>query len=183
MTLVTARRFVAPVAAGLAVLYLAVMWAVGAQPVRTHLINFEAKGVMAADPKSVARVRVTSGGRSVVYVRREGQWRDAQTKQPVAEERAKAISLAVKFMRTANPVRVLTEADVGADAAKTFGFATPALSVRLERGGRAVLDADFGNLSSDGFLHYMRVKGDAKVYLMSRFVLAEWQKTLPRDGS
>lgn len=183
MTLVTAQRFVAPVAAVLAVFYLAVMWAAGAQPVRTHLIHFDPKGVMAADPKTVERVRVTSRGRSVVYVRGDGQWRDAQTKQPVADERAKAISLAVKFMRTANPVRVLTQADVGADAVTNFGLATPALSVRLERGGRAVLDADFGNLSSDGFLHYMRVKGDPKFYLMSRFVLAEWQKTLPRDGS
>ena len=32
----------------------------------------------------------------------------------------------------------------------------------------------FGAHNPEGFLQYMRIEGDPKVYLMSRFIGAEW---------
>jgi len=37
---------------------------------------------------------------------------------------------------------------------------------------------EFGAHNPDGFLQYMRIKGDPRVYLMSRFVGAEWLAAL-----
>ena len=36
----------------------------------------------------------------------------------------------------------------------------------------------FGALNPEGFLQYMRIDGDSKVYLMSRFIGAEWLAAL-----
>ena len=41
-----------------------------------------------------------------------------------------------------------------------------------------VLSVRFGNLNPEGFLQYMRIDGDPKVYLMSRFIGAEWTAAL-----
>ncbi len=34
--------------------------------------------------------------------------------------------------------------------------------------------ARFGGTNPEGFLQYMRIEGDSRVYLMSRFIGAEW---------
>lgn len=176
MTYSTLRDYFAPTAAFLALTYLAVMWAAGARPVRTQLIHYEAKGVMAKDPASIVRVSMRAGDHAASYERRNGGWIDTGANAPLPPEKAKALSLAVKFMHSANPVRVFKASEVGRDAIATFGLAKPKLTVRLVDANGVVLEAAFGNLSSDGFLHYMRVKGRDDYYLMSRFVLAEWQK-------
>jgi len=41
-----------------------------------------------------------------------------------------------------------------------------------------VLTVRFGALNPEGFLQYMRIDGDPKVYLMSRFIGAEWTAAL-----
>lgn len=172
----TLRDYFAPAAALLALTYLAVMWAAGARPVRTHLIHYEAKGVMANDPASIVRVSMRTGNHAATYERRNGDWFVVSANAPLPKDQSKALSLAVKFMHSANPVRVFKASEVDRDAIATFGLTKPKLTVRLANGEGVVLEAAFGNLSSDGFLHYMRVKGRDDYYLMSRFVLAEWQK-------
>lgn len=44
-------------------------------------------------------------------------------------------------------------------------------------GGRG-LTVRFGALNPEGFLQYMRIDGDPKLYLMSRFIGAEWLAAL-----
>ena len=45
-------------------------------------------------------------------------------------------------------------------------------------GGGKGLTVRFGALNPEGFLQYMRIDGDPKVYLMSRFIGAEWTAAL-----
>jgi len=163
---------------GLALLalgYLLLMVIVGTQPERVHLIRFEANGVMVQQPELITRASVISVGKSVSFKRTGAGWQRDGDNAPLAADLIKSIDLAVKFMHTAEPVRVFKASEVAADAATEFGLTKPALSVRLQDNNGTVLEADFGNLSSDGLLHYMRIKGRAEFFLMSRFVLHEWQ--------
>ena len=50
----------------------------------------------------------------------------------------------------------------------------------LAGAGGQPLTVRFGALNPEGFLQYMRIDGDPKVYLMSRFIGAEW--TAAFDG-
>ena len=50
----------------------------------------------------------------------------------------------------------------------------PILVATLSAAGGPVMTVRFGAHNPDGFLQYMRIDGDPKVYLMSRFIGAEW---------
>jgi hypothetical protein len=173
-----AKSLLGPFAALLALMYLVVMWQAGAPPERTHLIKYEAKGVLTVDPETIVRVTVRGKGGTQTFEKRGGAWFKTAHGDGAAVPKAMsdALSLAVRFMNTANPVRVFEANELPADPSKAFGLDDPALSVTLSTENGKVLAADFGNLSSDGFLHYMRVEGRESYFLMSRFVLQEWQK-------
>ena len=170
-----ARRLIAPLSSVLALAYLVVMVVLGAQPVRTHLIKFEVKGVMTQNPNSIVRATVASAANSVTFVRQAGIWVKLGESDPVSAELAKSINLAVKFMHTAEPVRIFKANEVASNAVTEFGLSTPSLSIKLNDAQGVAMAAEFGNPSSDGLLHYMRVTGRSDFYLMSRFVLREWQ--------
>lgn len=165
-------------APGLALLclgYLVLMLVVGTEPERVHLIRYQANGVMAENPEVITRANLRSAGKSVSFKRQAEGWARVGDSAAVDANLAKSISLAVKFMHTAEPVRVFKASELSADAQADFGLSKPSLSILLQLNGRAVLEADFGDLSSDGLYHYMRVEGRTEVFLMSRFVLHEWQ--------
>lgn len=183
MTYSALRACFMPAAAFLSLAYLVVMVINGALPQRTHLIKFEARGVMAQDQETIVRATVTLAGKSKTFVRQAKSWVRLGESKPVDADLAKSINLAVKFMHTAAAVRVLKANEVGPGAAAKFGLSKPSLSIRLDDPHGLVLEAAFGNLSRDGMLHYMRARGrnmrrrgPGTYYLMSRFVLHEWQK-------
>ena len=184
---VRVRDLLAPLAAVLALAYLAVMVINGSQPERTHLIKFEARGVMAQHQHTIIRATVTKGGKSKTFVRQAGGWVRLGATDPVNADLAKSINLAIKFMHTADPVRVLKRNELGSDASAEFGLSEPSLTIRLDDAHGLVLEASFGNLNREGMLHYMRARGRnmrqtaaRQYYLMSRFVHREWQDVFDR---
>jgi hypothetical protein len=183
MTYSALRTCFMPAAAFLALAYLVVMVIEGAPPQRTHLIKFEARGVMPQNHETIVRATVTAAGSSKTFVRQGKSWTRLGETKPVSADLAKSINLAVKFMHTAAPVRVLHANEVGPDATTEFGLSKPSLSIRLYDPDGLVLEAAFGKLNRNGMLHYMRARGrnmrstgSRTYYLMSRFVLSEWQK-------
>lgn len=176
------QDLIAPIAAALALVYLVVMVVQGAQPVRTHLIKFDAGGVMFQNQDTITRVTVTKGKVSKAFVRHGGSWKRVGKMKPVSAELAKSLNLAVKFMHTADPVRIFKRSEVGGNATSEFGLSNPSISIRLDDAHGLVLEAVFGDLNQDGMLHYMRARGRnlrqgkaRQYYLMSRFVQREWQ--------
>lgn len=183
MTLAHLRNAMMPAAALAALAYLVIMVVNGAQPGRTHLVEFEARGVMAQPNDTIVRASVTSDGQTQTFVRQGKSWVRLGDAKPLDADLAKSIDLAVQFMHTAAPVRVFKHGEVDTDAAAKFGLNKAPLSIRLEDAGGLVLEAQFGDLSGDGMLNYMRARGRnlrgrtaRTTYLMSRFVLQEWQK-------
>jgi hypothetical protein len=169
------RRLWMPALAALALTYLVAMLMTGALPERRQLVESEAHGVLGRAPESITRVTVVADGKSTAFLRQTHGWTIEGSATAAEAPRARALDRAVKFMHTANPVRVLEPAELEDTGPAEFGLDRPRLSVTLADASGVVLAADFGALNTDGLLQYMRLKDRAELYLMSGFVGKEWE--------
>ncbi|HSC28720.1 MAG TPA: hypothetical protein VLD67_15695, partial [Vicinamibacterales bacterium] len=169
------RRLWMPAVAALALAYLVIMLMTGALPERRQLVQSETDGVLRLAPESVTRVTVAADGSSTAFVRQTNGWTSAGGGAPIEAPLAETLERAVKFMHTANPVRVLDPEELAGTGPAEFGLDRPRLSIILEDANGVVLDADFGAFNTDGLLQYMRLRGQDDLYLMSGFVGREWQ--------
>jgi hypothetical protein len=172
------RSLVWSLAALASVGYLSAMVIGGALPELRTRVKFEAKGVMTVAPERIDRVEIERGATRVALARtggggwsREG---GAVLPVPVAEK----VSLAVQYMRTAGPVRVMTAEEIRGISPAEFGLAPPALSVTLFAGPQRVLRARFGARNAEDQLQYMTLDGRDELILMSRFVGQQWEASV-----
>jgi hypothetical protein len=178
-----ARRLALPAAALVALAFLVGMVMSGSQPVLRQNVVFEAKGVLAMPPGQVRRVEISRGGGERLNAVRTGDrsWATADGAD-LGAEAGKRLSMAVQMMHTSAPVNEIPAAELaGADVAG-FELDPPHFVARLYADGPApVLAAQFGACNPEGFLQYVRVEGEPRIHLLSRFVGEEWTKAL--DGS
>ena len=171
------RRFVMPLLAVLALAWLVAMVVTGAQPVQRQLVKFEAKGVLQIEPEAVKRITLGRGGRQVVLVRSgDAGW--ALEAGGAVEAAATHLDTAVKMLHRSPPVREIAPQELSGVDTRPFGLEEPVVVVALAGPGGQGLTARFGALNPEGFLQYMRIDGDPKLYLMSRFIGAEWAAAL-----
>ena len=174
MSAVSLRRLVMPLLALLALAYLVAMVVTGAQPVLRQLVTFEAKGVLSIEPEAVQRITLGRGGRQVVLTRRgEGGW-TLDGGGAVEAAVATRLDTAVKMLHRSGPVREIAPQELSGVDTRPFGLEEPVVVAALAGPGGKGLTVRFGALNPEGFLQYMRIDGDPKVYLMSRFIGAEW---------
>ena len=172
------RRLLPPVLAALAFAYLGGMLVSGAMPVQRQLIRFEAKGLLTVPPERIARIELQGGGQSIAAVR-QGETAWTTPDGAAIGAAATRIATALKMMRNSPPVRELAATElVGLDTTD-FGLDPPLLLVRLlGEAGEPLLVARFGGPNPEGYLQYMRLDGDARLFLMSRFVGEEWGEAM-----
>ena len=170
------RRHLLPVLAGLALLYLAAMVVSGAMPLQRQLVRFEAKGVLKLSPDEVTRVELSRGTRRVTLLRTgETEW--ATPDGVTIGAAGRRVSKAVQIMHNSGPVREIEAAELSGRDPASFGLDPPRLSVKLYgAGGKPLLTARFGEFNPEGYLQYMRIDGNPRLYLMSRFVGGEWSE-------
>lgn len=162
------------VVAFLAVAYLAVMTYTGARPQQRQFVENRARGVLETAPDNVRAVVLKSGGTELRFRRGDGGWTREPGGAALSSQADSTLSRAVKFMHTATPVRILAPEELSGASLAAFGLKTPRLTVELSSGSDTLLEAGFGDANTDGFLQYMTVKGRPELFLMSRFVGAEW---------
>ncbi len=178
MRTVSLRRLAMPLLAVVALAYLAAMVVTGAQPVQRQLVKFEAKGVLPIEPEAVQRVSLGGGGRQVGLMRRgEGKWA-MEDGSAVEGAVATHLDTAIKMLRRSGPVREIAAEELSGVDTRPFGLEEPVVVATLAAPGGRPLTVRFGALNPEGFLQYMRIDGDPKVYLMSRFIGAEWAAAL-----
>jgi hypothetical protein len=178
MSAVSMRRLALPLLALLALVYLAAMVVTGAQPVQRQLVKFEAKGVLQIEPEAVQRVALGRGGQQIVLARRgEGGWAQ-EPGGAVDAAVATHLDTAVKMLHRSGPVREIAPEELTGVDTRPFGLEEPVIVAALSGADGQVLTVRFGALNPEGFLQYMRIDGDPKVYLMSRFIGAEWTAAL-----
>jgi hypothetical protein len=178
MSVESLSRLVIPLLAMLALAYLVAMVVTGAQPVHRQLVKFEAKGVLQTEPQAVQRITLGGGGRQVVLARSgEGGW---ALEPGGAVERVVAMHLdtAVKMLHRSAPVRQIAPDDLSGVDTRSFGLDEPVIVAALSGPSGHLLTVRFGALNPEGFLQYMRIDGDPRVYMMSRFIGAEWTAAL-----
>lgn len=176
-------RTLRPLLATLALVYLVAMVVSGAMPVQRQLVRFEAKGVLGVPPERVARVELSRGGQRLALHRRGAdEW--ATTDGADIGAAGHRVSTAVRMMRNSAPVREIEAADLAGIDAAPLGLDPPQLSARLyDEAGQLVLAARFGARNPEEYLQYMRVEGDARLYLMSRFIGEEWSQAMTAAAS
>ena len=172
------RRNLRALLAMLALAYLVAMVVSGAMPVQRQLVRFEPKGVLKMAPERIARVEISRGTQHLTLLRTgDRQWTTADGIDigPAGSR----VSMAVQMMNTSGPVREMAGAElVGVDTTP-FGLDPPQLAATLYNGaGEPVLAVRFGARNPEEYLQYMRLDGDARLYLMSRFVGEEWNQAM-----
>jgi hypothetical protein len=178
MNVVPLSRLVTPLLVMLALAYLVAMVIIGAQPVQRQLVKFEAKGVLPVEPDAVRGITLSGGGRQLVLARSsEGGWA-LEPGGAVEPAVATHLDTAVKMLHRSAPVRAIAPEDLTGIDTRPFGLEEPVIVAALSGPGGDVLTVRFGAVNPEGFLQYMRIDGDPKVYLMSRFIGTEWTAAL-----
>lgn len=178
MSTLSLRRLVVPLLAGLALAYLVAMVVTGAQPVQRQLVKFEAKGVLQIEPEAVRQITLGRDGRQVVLVRTGGGGWAVEGGNAVEGAAAAHLDTAVKMLHRSGPVREIAPEELTGVDTRPFGLEQPVVVAALAGPGGQALTVRFGALNPEGFLQYMRIDGDPRVYLMSRFIGAEWAAAL-----
>ena len=88
------------------------------------------------------------------------------------------LDTAVKMLQRSGPVREIASEELSGVDTRPFGLDEPVVVATLSGPAGQPLTVRFGALNPEGFLQYMRIDGDSKVYLMSRFIGAEWMAAL-----
>ena len=122
------RNVATAAGAMVALAFLVVMVVVGALPQQKQLVKFEAKGVLRLAPEQVNKVAIRAGDRAGLFVRTGDGWAREDGK-PLDADTAKRLSMAVQFMNTSGPVRVLEPTEFKGTDAKQFGLDQPRLSI------------------------------------------------------
>lgn len=173
------RRVAVPAVATTALAFLVGMVLSGSRPVLRQNVQFEAKGVLSTPPEHIRRVELSRGTERITVVRTgEKSWVMLDGTD-LGNEAGKRLSMAVQMMHTSAPANEISAAELpGADVA-AFELDPPRLVARLYADGQTpVLAAHFGAYNPDGFLQYMRVEGEPRIHLLSRFVGEEWTAAL-----
>lgn len=172
MTRAGLSRTVLPLLALLAIAYLVVMVVLGAQPAQRQLVKFEASGVLRMAPQSVLRVTLGRAGRQVVFVRAKGGNWSLEGGAALGQAVPMHIEIGLKMLHNSGPVREIEPHELIGIDTRPFLLEDPAIRVEVAGGGE-LFTARFGALNPEGFLQYMRLDGDPRIYLMSRFIGAE----------
>ena len=158
----------------LALGFLVAMVIVGALPQQRQLVRFEARGVMKVAPEEITRVEIVRQAQSLLLVRTAGQW-SVENGPELAPDLARHASMAVQFMNTSGPLRVMDAPELTGSNPRDFGLDPPKVQCVLYRGEQRVLGARFGAHNPDDTAQYMALDGGPELYLMSRFVGQEWE--------
>jgi hypothetical protein len=174
-------RLAGMLAAAASLLYLGTMVVTGAAPVQRQLVRFEAKGVLRLPPERIGRVEIQRADQQITLVRTgETSWSTADGLD-IGSDAGKRVSMAVQMMHTSGPVREIGGGELAGIDRAPFGLDPPTIAARLyDDSGAAVLAARFGARNPDDFLQYMQLDGDARLFLMSRFVGEEWAEAMKR---
>ncbi len=162
--------------------YLVAMYLTGALPQSRQLIQFDARGVLEVDGSQIQRVTLTADDHVFRYSRVGGTWVRDHDKASLPAEQAASLERALKFMHTSAPVRTFAQGEWQPAELAQYGLDRPRLAIGLFSQDKPLLRAQFGELNASGFLQYMQVEGRSDLFLISRFVGAEWAAVAAVSG-
>jgi hypothetical protein len=172
------RRLVAPAAAVLAVGALVAMVVSGHLRESQQLVKFAPAGVMPESPTEIDRVELRAKTGRWIFVRGPEGWRAAADGVTVAPSLRTHLDDSIKFMHVSAPIRVMEREEWTPIGLREFGLDPPGYTATLYHHDTRVVEAAFGVPNPQKVLQYMKLEGGERVYLMSRFIGAEWEQAL-----
>jgi hypothetical protein len=170
------RGYLLPAAAVLMVAFIGVLAFTG-KPPSWKDANFKSEGIVASPPSSIVRIELTQGkDRSVFHRIDATSWAfDQSTPTRLPDELASHLEAALRFMHVSAPTRTIDPAEYQGSSFADFGLDPPAYVVSLVAADHSTIVANFGKLNPSGTSQYVRLLGQPTLYLLSRYVGAEWQ--------
>jgi hypothetical protein len=163
----------------LALGYLGAMVVTGAMPVQRQLAGVEPNGVLRLEPEQIRRVELARGGDQLTLLRADATRWTRPDGSALDEAASSRVSTAIRMLHRSPPVREMAAEELAGVDIAPFGLDAPRVVATLyTEGDRPVLTARFGARNPDDFLQYMRLDGDRRIYLMSRFIGEEWAGAL-----
>jgi hypothetical protein len=172
------RGYLLPAAAVLMVAFIVGLAFTG-KPPGMDVGNFESQGIVASPPSSIVRVEFTQGNDRLIFHRIDAtSWAfDQSTAARLPDELASHLEVALRFMHVSTAARTIDPAAYQGSSFADFGLDPPAYVVSLVAEDHSTVVADFGTLNPSGTSQYVRLLGQPTLYLLSRYVGAEWQLT------
>jgi hypothetical protein len=143
-----------------------------------QFVRFVPAGVMPEAPTEIDRLEIRANTERWVFARAADGWREEVGGRSVPATLGAHLDDAIKFLHVSAPIRVMEPAEWEPVGLREFGLDPPRFTATLARRGRVVLGVEFGTPNPQGVLQYMRLAGRSEIYLVSRFIGAEWEKAL-----
>lgn len=166
-------------AAALAAGFLALL-AFHGERANTSMATFQPAGFMAhVAATDVKSVEVLSGGKRWQFARgSDGRWTAPGAPSALPAEQAARLNQALALLRNAAAERLMTPAELGAQALADFGLDAPRLSVTVRAGASTTFSAAFGNANPIGLARYARIGGQDGVALLPGYVAEAWERVV-----
>ena len=170
-----AMRLVAPLAAALLIILLALITISGHWPELQQMVHFTGKGLVSSEPSDITQVEIRAGQESIAFRRAATGWTIDGMTEAVPAELASHIDIGLRFLHVSEPAREIAPAELTPASFAEFGLDPPASVVTVGTSQGSTATVNFGVLNPVGTSQYVRVGGSPTVYLMPRHVGGEWQ--------
>jgi hypothetical protein len=171
------RRLAWPLAAVVALLFVLSLALTGGRP-DSGLTHFKPAGLLTAfAPDDAREVEIAVGGRTWRF-RREGAWRVVEAPQPIPSDAGQRIDAALRLLRDAGPLRVLTADEVAQVPESEYALTAGSLRVEVRASNGAAFGVRFGGRNPLGSARYARVAGVDGVPLLPTYVAEAWERAV-----
>ena len=170
-------RLAWPLAAALALLFVVGLALTGKRP-DAGIAQFKASGLLTAfAPEDTHEVEIAVGGKTWRF-RREDVWHAVEVPAKVAPDVGERIEAALRLLRNAGPLRVLTADEVAQMPESEYALGAQSLLVRLSGPNGATFQVQFGGSNPLGSARYSRVMGVEGLPMLPAYVAQAWEQVI-----
>lgn len=171
------RRLAWPSAAALALLFVVGLALTGERP-DAGIAQFKPSGLLTAfAPADTREVEIAVDGKAWRF-RREEAWQAVETPAKVPSDTGERIDAALRLLRNAGPLRVLTADEMAQMPESEYGLSAQSLLVRLRGPNGATFQVQFGGRNPLGSARYSRVTGVEGLPMLPTYVAEAWEQVI-----
>lgn len=171
------RRLAWPLAAAVAFAFVVGLALQGQRP-NAGLTSFKPAGFLTAFAPDEAHEIQVAAGSEIWRFRRESEWRPVDGPRLATTNLAARIDLALRLLRDAAPLRIMTADEVAQVPASEYALGPTSLRVRVRGSNGATFAIQFGGRNPLGSARYARVDGSSGVSMLPTYVAEAWEEVI-----
>ena len=171
------RRLAWPLAAAAALLFVVGLALSGKRP-DAGVAQFKPAGLLAAfAPEEAREIEVAVGGATWRF-RRDDRWQAVEAPRPTPPDLTQRIDAALRLLRNAGPLRILTHDEVAQMPASEYALGPDSLRVQVRSARGATFQIQFGGRNPLGMARYARVEGADGLPMLPTYVAEAWEQVI-----